>query len=74
MNSDATNASGFTALPGGYRYSMGQFIGISTVGYWWSSTAYGYGYKYRYMYDNDSKVESNNISKELGYSIRCIMD
>jgi uncharacterized protein (TIGR02145 family) len=74
MNTDATNASGFTALPGGYRYSTGQFIGISTVGFWWSSTAYGYGYKYRYMYDNDSKVESNNINKELGHSIRCIMD
>jgi uncharacterized protein (TIGR02145 family) len=74
MNTSATNESGFTALPGGYRGSFAKFVGIGSVGFWWSSTQYGYGFFYRYIYDDDSKVESNNINKELAYSVRCIRD
>jgi uncharacterized protein (TIGR02145 family) len=75
MNTVATNESGFTALPGGYRSaSFALFAGIGTVGYWWSSTPYGYGFIYRYMYDDESQVMSNNTNKEFGYSIRCIRD
>jgi len=74
MNVSATNESGFTALPGGYRGSFAKFAGMGSVGFWWSSTPYGYGFLYRYMYDNDSRVESGNINKEWAYSIRCIRD
>ena len=74
MNTGATNTSGFTALPGGYRLGTGQFIGNGYVGFWWSSTTYGYGYRYIFMYDDESKVGSNNINKEFGHSIRCIRD
>lgn len=37
-NSDATNESGFTGLPGGYRSYNGSFYYIGSTGYWWSST------------------------------------
>ena len=44
-NSDATNTSGFTGLPGGYRgygtttYGFAEnFVKIGEMGYWWSST------------------------------------
>jgi uncharacterized protein (TIGR02145 family) len=38
-NTNATNESGFTALPGGYRFhNSGVFNFITTDGYWWSST------------------------------------
>ena len=74
MNTSATNESGFTARPGGYRGSFAKFTGRGIVGFWWSSTPYYSGFFYRYMYDDDSKVESNNINKELAYSIRCIHD
>jgi uncharacterized protein (TIGR02145 family) len=38
-NEGATNESGFTALPGGYRYFIPDtFYYIGNYGYWWSST------------------------------------
>jgi uncharacterized protein (TIGR02145 family) len=75
MNTTATNESGFTALPGGYRSgSFAKFVGMGTVGYWWSSTQYGYGFIYRFIDDDESNVWSNNTNKEFGYSIRCIRD
>ena len=36
----ATNESGFTALPGGYREYNGMFGSIGYSGTWWSSTQY----------------------------------
>jgi uncharacterized protein (TIGR02145 family) len=39
-NDGATNATGFSALPGGYRKSDGSFDEIGLFGYWWSSTNY----------------------------------
>jgi uncharacterized protein (TIGR02145 family) len=38
-NSGATNSSGFTGLPGGYRYESGQFGNLTFTGEWWSRTA-----------------------------------
>ena len=32
------NVTGFTALPGGYRYGGGAFYDIGYYGYWWSAT------------------------------------
>lgn len=37
-NTGATNETGFTALPGGYRYDDGSFDGIGDGGFWWSAT------------------------------------
>ena len=35
---NGTNTSGFSALPGGYRYAAdGSFNAIGTISYWWSS-------------------------------------
>ena len=34
-NSNATNSSGFTGLPGGYRYNNGKFFDMGTSGNWW---------------------------------------
>ena len=39
-NTDATNETGFSGLPGGWRYS-GTFLYIGIYGYWWSSTVNG---------------------------------
>ena len=36
-NQGATNASGFTALPGGERQEDGQFTNIKTYGNWWTT-------------------------------------
>ncbi|MGD0754583.1 MAG: FISUMP domain-containing protein [Bacteroidales bacterium] len=37
---DATNESGFTAVPGGYRYDNGKYYHVGIYGIWWSSTEY----------------------------------
>ena len=56
-NTDATNESGFTGLPGGQRYSSGAFVGGNDEGTWWSSQdggnlgadeAYDFGLLYNY--------------------------
>ena len=39
-NVDATNSSGFTALPGGFRHSNGEFRIIGTQCWMWSSSEY----------------------------------
>lgn len=38
LNQDATNGSGFSGLPGGFRQEYGAFNNIGSNGYWWSST------------------------------------
>jgi uncharacterized protein (TIGR02145 family) len=37
-NTAATNESGFTGLPGGYRITSGTFVKIGADGVWWSSS------------------------------------
>ncbi len=74
-NSDATNASGFTALPGGLISTSGSFVNFKLVAYFWtatqndSETAY-----FTSMDSNSGKVIQNYINKLNGFSIRCIKD
>ncbi|MFO8233910.1 MAG: FISUMP domain-containing protein [Bacteroidales bacterium] len=68
-------SSGFTALPGGFRYSHGDFYGIGSNGLWWSS-AEGSSTDawYRTVYWNYTNVSRYNHDKEYGYSVRCVRD
>jgi hypothetical protein len=78
-NADATNSSGFTALPGGERLDGGSFNGINRSGQWWTSSefdinidpnlALGFGINYI-----SSNVFQSNIDKNYGFSVRCIKD
>jgi uncharacterized protein (TIGR02145 family) len=76
-NAGATNETGFTALPGGYRGTAGSFATIGGQGNWWStnehpsftSSAY-----YRSMSYSSTAVYRGNLSKTFGMSIRCIKD
>jgi len=73
-NTDATNSSGFTALPGGYRFGN-TFTYIGTTGYWWSLTEDGTGTVWtRYIYFSGSSVYRVGSSKAGGFSVRCIRD
>ena len=75
-NPIATNESGFTALPGGFRYYDGTMDTFGYGGYWWSSTESNSLYAwYRVLHYFSSEVERTNYYiKEMGYSVRCIMD
>lgn len=74
-NTGATNSTGFTALPGGFRYSDGAFESIGDFGYWWSSTETGTdGAHGRNMYSFYSYLYYSHYYKVAGYSIRCVKD
>ncbi len=74
-NTDATNESGFTGLPGGYRYGSGAYYNIGLFGYWWSSTEDGSnGAWLRRLDYNYSDVTRSNYSMQIGFSVRCVRD
>jgi uncharacterized protein (TIGR02145 family) len=74
-NTGATNESGFTALPGGYRYHNGIFDNIGYYGYIWSSSEYDATYAwYRGMDYSNATVYPNSCLKKFGYSVRCVKD
>ena len=74
-NTGATNETGFTALPGGSRNIYGAFGNIGYYGHWWSATEYdATDAWYRNMLSNRSGVSSYNVSKEVGFSVRCVRD
>ncbi len=75
-NLNATNETGFTALPGGFRwYVNGVFAGMSQIGQYWTSTEYNEteAYNLQLFYDDGTAPLGNNDKKE-GYSVRCICD
>ena len=74
-NTGATNASGFTGLPGGLRSYNGTIGNIGTTGYWWSSTEDVSDLAwYRYIYANSSLIFRYSYFKTGGMSIRCVRD
>jgi uncharacterized protein (TIGR02145 family) len=74
-NTGATNETGFTALPGGYRIPGGTFGYIGYLGYWWSSTEFDTDYAwYRYMDYKGSYVARENAYERSGFSVRCVRD
>jgi uncharacterized protein (TIGR02145 family) len=72
-NTGATNESGFTAVPAGFRYSGGTFDKVGNLGFWWCSSecsplnAWGQTLYYNYSY-----VIRYFHSKSDGYSVRCV--
>ena len=74
-NTSATNKSGFTALPGGFRYRTGAFKHIGSTGYWWSSTEVNTANGWiRVMFDIGRNVSISSNHNVLGCSVRCIRD
>jgi uncharacterized protein (TIGR02145 family) len=74
-NTGATNETGFTALPGGWRYYGGTFTGYDYYGYWWSATEYTSDLAwYRVLSYNFAAIVENWEGKGLGFSVRCLKD
>jgi uncharacterized protein (TIGR02145 family) len=74
-NTGATNQSGFSGLPGGFRLSDGTFNYIRNGGDWWSTTENGAtNVWYRLLDTNNSWVGRVSDSKIRGLSVRCIRD
>ena len=71
-NTDASNSSGFTGIPGGFCYIDGTFFFKSKFGFWWS-----------FADNNISCVVLSYTStlisrlthkRQVGFSVRCVKD
>jgi uncharacterized protein (TIGR02145 family) len=76
FNEGSDNSSGFTALPGGWRWGL-YFMSMGDAGYWWSSTEDDN--KINAWYRNltiqpDETVTPYIFFKECGFSVRCVKD
>ena len=75
-NTGATNESGFTGLPGGFRFTVsGSFVNIKNSGVWWTSTENYSGVSWvRILSSTLESIIRNNYNNYVGLSIRCICD
>ena len=75
-NTGATNESGFTALPGGFRnYFNGSFDHLGSNGYFWSSSKEGPNNAWsRTLGWLNANVARYYDYKDDGFSVRCLKD
>ncbi len=74
-NTDASNTSLFTALPGGRKTSGGNYLEIGTSGYWWSFTESNItDSRYFYLSIYDGIFHRVAYIKKAGFSVRCLKD
>ncbi len=75
-NTDATNTSLFSALPGGARANYGYYNDVRHSGNWWSSTVSSTNDAwFLYMNSNDGNAGRSDIcGKKGGLSVRCLKD
>ncbi len=75
-NTAATNETGFTALPAGYRNDTGVFANMNRSAIFWSTTSYDPShawYHYTY-YDYQVMFKDFYHNKAHGFSVRCIIN
>ena len=74
-NTDATNESGFSVLPGGYRNNFGSFDSIRNNAFFWSATEGDYSDAWnRTLNVNFGNVYRVSYNKSVGASVRCLRD
>ena len=76
-NLAATNETGWSGLPGGYRDSGGDYSNIGIFGRWWSSSEHVPGDYYavfRSLGTNYSTISRFVALKLHGFSVRCVKE
>lgn len=76
-NTEATNESGFNALPGGQRYFPFNFSEIGEYCFWWTSTgAPGFRIRYKMLSYKSGAAYKDGIVIDplIGFSVRCLKD
>lgn len=72
-NLGATNETGFTALPGGYRLNGNEFLGLSGVTYFYTATENDESSAwYRGLESAQSGIYRHNNARVDGFSVRCV--
>jgi uncharacterized protein (TIGR02145 family) len=73
-NTAATNQSGFTGLPHGYRLGNGYFGGLGTSAYWRTSTLSGnQSYQFYTYYDSEA-LSIDLFGHQDGDGVRCVKE
>jgi uncharacterized protein (TIGR02145 family) len=71
----ASNSSGFSGVPGGWRYCFGDYTSIGDSGGWWSSSAFDALNGWFILLNHDTEiVYLNPSSKCVGMPVRCVRD
>ena len=75
-NAGATNSSGFTALPGGYRANTGTYTSVpGSIIFWWAATQVNATDAFEKGVENTSgNILNASYVKEGGSYVRCIKD
>jgi len=75
-NTDATNSSGFTGLPGSDRIGGGSFSGtLGSTGFWWSSSDPSESFAWaRGLESEFGSIYIASYNKTNGFSVRCVKD
>jgi uncharacterized protein (TIGR02145 family) len=73
-NQNATNETGFTALPGGLRAYMGPFMDIGSSANFWTSTMISVDPANVILNTNNGQLTIGQIMSGMGHSVRCIKD
>ncbi len=72
-NTGATNETGFTGLPSGFRDNVGATYNGSISGAWWTSSQYNDSFAWRWLTSSeDSYLVSGNRIELNGYPVRCV--
>jgi uncharacterized protein (TIGR02145 family) len=72
-NTGADNSSGFSALPGGFRYQFGAFVGIRVNAFIWSASESDSSNAWsRFLNNGNSSANRVSSHKKLGASVRCL--
>jgi len=73
-NTGATNETGYTALPGGYRYANAIFSSLTYWTIFWSSNEQDSNAWMTYLSYIYATIELSNTIKDYGCSVRCLRD
>jgi len=72
---NGSNSSGWTGLPGGYRYHAGShFYESGSNGYWWTSAEAAPYPLTRNLNDYSGEANQGSMLTEFGCSARCVRD
>jgi uncharacterized protein (TIGR02145 family) len=72
---NGSNSSSFSAIPAGYRYASGGFLGLGGYATFWTASEFDKGSAIRrYLYHNQTGIGRFNDFTTSGFSVRCVKD
>lgn len=74
-NTTGNNATGFNALPGGYRDEEGLFYMLRANGYYWTTNGSFEFYHWNArMFQAFADIRRDSVFKQYGFAIKCIKE